>query len=722
MLLKYSLIFLVIIGFSLPNNVFGQEEGRAIDGFIIEESAIDWPTDIPEELAVRAVRFGGQERFTEPILRNQISAELPALWKQQWAVAQAWTLYNFNQTLPDLVKAALPRWNSSMIKQQIKQLRGFLNAQGYEDAQVHAHVVPISNGLFWDVWFHVDLGDPTIITEVQVRVVTSEKELGDDEQLSWLSVQGVDLSQQAQVELREQGLGLLFIDQIRPSRKLNNATYVELDIVREQNRLARISRENGYVYAKVNFNSYSKYEKEGNRGHFSKEKTVVFDIILGHRPTIKGIVVEGEKTVSKNVVQREITLKKHQHYSESARRNSLTQLYAHPLFDEAEIQISEQSDTASLILNVRVTEEEMRSFQWRIGAGYFDRLERPIRIFDGYQLFRTQFSWVHRNLGGGGQQFTAGLKLSYFERYIEADYLFPFVFNTNSSVRIHPFSQYRDERAYDISSTGIGTAFSYMVNNRLTGTLSYRFALNDESNVEAGQGIPDSLLTYNLSVFNLSTRYHSEGIIGYNTFSVQPTFEFSGLFGEGDFSYQRLLLDLRKYTPVGRSSVFASRIRGGWIFEQNRDSLPSDVRFYNGGSTLVRGWARHNLGPKEWVERVDSSSGNSVSRYSFVPTGGKASLTLNLEWREQFKKWRGGYGVLFLDGGQVWENTESVAIKDIQWALGAGIRYRAPFGPIRMDIAYKLNPTSEDLGAIPGLRDKQPWARWALYLSIGEAF
>ena len=111
-----------------------------------------------------------------------------------------------------------------------------------------------------------------------------------------------------------------------------------------------------------------------------------------------------------------------------------------------------------------------------------------------------------------------------------------------------------------------------------------------------------------------------------------------------------------------------------------------------------------------------------MRRYSFVPTGGKASLTLNLEWREQFKNWKGGYGVLFLDGGQVWKNTESVGMKDIQWALGAGIRYRAPFGPIRMDIAYKLNPSIEDLGAIPGVRDKKPWARWVLYLSIGEAF
>jgi outer membrane protein insertion porin family len=122
------------------------------------------------------------------------------------------------------------------------------------------------------------------------------------------------------------------------------------------------------------------------------------------------------------------------------------------------------------------------------------------------------------------------------------------------------------------------------------------------------------------------------------------------------------------------------------------------------------------------VERVDSTSNGATSRYSFVPTGGKASLTLNLEWREPFEKWRGGYGVVFLDGGQVWANTKSIAIKDIQWALGAGIRYRAPIGPIRMDLAYKLNPSSEDLGIIPGIRGKQSWVRWALYVSIGEAF
>lgn len=690
-------------------------------GFVVEENTLSWPNDIPEKIPVRAIRFGGQERFTEPILRNQINAETPVWWKQQWAVAQAWSLYNFSQVLPNLRKAGLPMWDETVFKQQLEQLRRFLNAQGYQDAQVHVHVVPVANKVFWDVWFHLSLGEPTIISSVEIRLVTAASELEDTEGLTWVRTQGLDLSPEAQVELHKQGLGPTLIDQLSQVTRLMNKTYTEIDVLREQNRLYTALREKGYVYAQVV--PWSDLGEQSTRRGFTetKAKEIGFDIILGQRPIIQEIRVEGALTVPNEVVQRELTLKPGQYYSESEQRNSLTQLYAHPLFERAIIQVSDQVDEA-LTLQVQVKEEDIRSIQWRGGLGYFDRVERPFNVLDSYQLLRTQWSWVHRNLGGGGQQFSTGLQLAHFERYLEAEYLFPYVFNTRSSVRIHPFMQFRDERAYNITSSGIENSFSYVANDRLTGTFSYRFARNDESNVEAGQSIPDSLLTYNLSVFNFSSRYHSKGVIGYNTFSVQPTIELSGLFGEGDFSYQRLLLDIRKYSPIGNKSVFASRVRGGWIFEQNRDSLPSDVRFYNGGSTLVRGWARHSLGPKEWVERVDSSSNGEISRYSFVPTGGKASLTLNLEWREQFDKWKGGYGVVFLDGGQVWANTESITITSIQWALGAGIRYRAPFGPIRMDVAYKLNPSSEDLGIIPGVRGKQPWARWALYLSIGEAF
>ena len=78
--------------------------------------------------------------------------------------------------------------------------------------------------------------------------------------------------------------------------------------------------------------------------------------------------------------------------------------------------------------------------------------------------------------------------------------------------------------------------------------------------------------------------------------------------------------------------------------------------------------------------------------------------------------------MVFLDGGQVWKRTDELAFGDIQWALGGGVRYRSPLGPIRMDVAYKLNPNEDDLGIIEGIQREQSWARWALYISIGEAF
>ena len=209
MLLKYSLIFIFILRLCLLEEVFGQEE-YATREFVFGENTVDWPIDVPYEIPVRAIRFGGQKRFTEPILRNQINSELPALWKQKWAIAQAWTQYNLRQTLPALGNSALPRWDSIIIKEQIKQLRRFLNTQGYEDAEVHAHIVPVENKVFWDVWFHINLGAPTVISEVKVRILASKKELNHVEQQNWVRVMGIDLSQEAQEEFRKERTGFVF--------------------------------------------------------------------------------------------------------------------------------------------------------------------------------------------------------------------------------------------------------------------------------------------------------------------------------------------------------------------------------------------------------------------------------------------------------------------------------------------------------------------------------
>ncbi len=74
-------------------------------------------------------------------------------------------------------------------------------------------------------------------------------------------------------------------------------------------------------------------------------------------------------------------------------------------------------------------------------------------------------------------------------------------------------------------------------------------------------------------------------------------------------------------------------------------------------------------------------------------------------------------GVLFLDAGNVWPNSLAGRLDDLRYAIGAGLRYQTPIGPIRFDYGYQLNP-------IPGLVvDGSPQTRrWRVHFSIGQAF
>ena len=79
---------------------------------------------------------------------------------------------------------------------------------------------------------------------------------------------------------------------------------------------------------------------------------------------------------------------------------------------------------------------------------------------------------------------------------------------------------------------------------------------------------------------------------------------------------------------------------------------------------------------------------------------------------------RGSFGaVLFLDAGDVWADKWAFRFGELRYAVGPGLRYQTPVGPVRFDIGYQLNP-------IPGLLvNGSPQARrFRLHFSIGQAF
>jgi outer membrane translocation and assembly module TamA len=148
--------------------------------------------------------------------------------------------------------------------------------------------------------------------------------------------------------------------------------------------------------------------------------------------------------------------------------------------------------------------------------------------------------------------------------------------------------------------------------------------------------------------------------------------------------------------------VAASRIQIGNLHAAGDEAaqVPFSKKYFLGGASSVRGWGRYEVSPL-------GTSG--------LPIGGNTMLAFSTEMRMAFRGRIGG--VLFLDAGNVWADHRSVDLGDVRYAVGPGLRYQTPVGPIRLDLGYQLNPNDAlRVSGNPQLR------RWRLHFSIGQAF
>ena len=130
------------------------------------------------------------------------------------------------------------------------------------------------------------------------------------------------------------------------------------------------------------------------------------------------------------------------------------------------------------------------------------------------------------------------------------------------------------------------------------------------------------------------------------------------------------------------------------------EDLPASERFFAGGDTTVRGFTLDRLGTPQTIDQDG------------FPTGGHGLIVLNLEARVPI---RGGIGaVAFVDAGNVWRLVSDMDITQMRGAVGFGLRYRSPVGPIRVDLGIKL-----DRQVLPTGELERPTA---LHISLGQAF
>jgi len=199
--------------------------------------------------------------------------------------------------------------------------------------------------------------------------------------------------------------------------------------------------------------------------------------------------------------------------------------------------------------------------------------------------------------------------------------------------------------------------------------------------------------------------------------AIRPYFEISGFLNTGNINFQRASLDVRRFISLTQNTQLALRVNGSSIMARDNEKIPASLLFYLGGTNSVRGWGRWNLGPK----RPSFNEEGDFDRY--IPIGGRYMFSFNTEIRQDLNFIYRGFGIAgFLDGGQLWRNEEDISIDDLRYGLGMGLRYNSPIGPIRLDVAYKMNPSDQDRGIYNGVNYGGNRARWGIHFNIGQAF
>jgi outer membrane protein insertion porin family len=155
--------------------------------------------------------------------------------------------------------------------------------------------------------------------------------------------------------------------------------------------------------------------------------------------------------------------------------------------------------------------------------------------------------------------------------------------------------------------------------------------------------------------------------------------------------FTRVLIRNASYYPIGKRMVLARSTEIGDIsvfhyYGDPADALPLPERFFGGGDS-DRGFPYFQAGPRDQL--------------TGFPLGGGALLFNQVEFRFPLIGENIG-GVLFHDMGNIYSSWDHFSfrvhqdnLEDFNYmvhAVGFGIRYRTPVGPLRLDLAWSINP------------------------------
>ncbi|HEY1893205.1 MAG TPA: BamA/TamA family outer membrane protein [Chthoniobacterales bacterium] len=339
------------------------------------------------------------------------------------------------------------------------------------------------------------------------------------------------------------------------------------------------------------------------------------------------------------------------------------------------LQINPQPEGGNY-LRLDIAAEEAKAKEFGVSVGYGS--------YEG-AIFGIQFA--DRDLFGYGRPLFTSIEIS--GRGYKGEILWddPHFLESNVELKVRLSALTFDYDGYSKFEIGARTEFSYNI------TKQYQIGLfASQRRVEIISSDIDDDLLGNMKYFVSSVGFfhtldlRDSPVVPSRGFVFNQTFELAASAIGSEIEYFRTTARASYFIPFGKTLLeFGARtglIRP--LTESTSDiaAIPIDERFFNGGSTTVRSFGERELGPHD---------------HGF-PIGGEFYTIFNVEYT--FPLYGELQGAVFVDAGNLLPDADNPGFNDMRYGIGAGLRYKLPIGPIRLD--YGVNPDPrrhEDFGA-----------------------
>jgi len=527
--------------------------------------------------------------------------------------------------------------------------------------------------------------------------------------------------------------------------------FSEVNLANDRNHILTYYYGRGFPDADLK----STWQPSGTLHHVN----VIYTVTEGERQYVRDVVTSGLRTTRQRLVDKKITLHAGDPLSPIEQTDIQKRFYDLGVFASVDTAIQNpDGNTEHKYILYNFTEAN----RYTVGVGVGAQVARfgtpsttSLSSPAGTTGFSPEFSLdVSRlNFLGIGHTVTLRGMYSSIEKRGSLTYLAPRFQNVegrnitftalwDNTLNVRTFASKREEGSVQLSQK-----FS----KSLTGLFRYSYRRVSVSDVIIPVLLVPQLLApvrIGMLSFNLAQDRRDNpadphrGI--YNTADIGLSAKFFG----SQRSFGRVLLRNATYYRLTKTVVLARQTQFGVITPyaapaglSERESVPLPERFFGGGADSLRAFSYNQAGPRD-VGTPLVPSGPSSQPTGF-PLGGNALFFNNVEVRFPFIG-ENIQGVIFHDMGNVFSTLSNMSfhfhqrnLQDFDYtahAVGFGVRYRTPIGPIRGDLAYSINPPSfigfqgtpaqllQCTAANPCQGVKQNVSHFQFFFSIGQTF